>query len=204
MKLLLVSQRIDDIKKRNEIRDSLDQKLLEFIFQSGFLSIQVPNFFFTKNFERDKADKYFSNWLSRISPDGIILSGGNNLGEFIERDITEYNLLKFSQENRLPTLGICRGMQMMAKFSGTKLINVIGHVNTRHKLIGDIKMEVNSFHEKALAECPSEYKIIARSKDNIIKAIKHKSLPWEGWMWHPEREIPFNPYDVKRLKSLFE
>lgn len=204
MKLILVTQRIDFIKKRNEFRDSIDQKLLELIIQSGYLVVQVPNKFFFKEFKKDQANIFFNSWLSRISPDGIVLSGGNNIGDFPERDITELSLLRYAEKLKLPTLGICRGMQMMGKFAGTKLIKVNGHVNKRHKLIGDIDIEVNSFHDWALAECPPEYKLLAKSKDNIIKAIKHKSLPWEGWMWHPERESPFKIYDVDRLKILFK
>jgi putative glutamine amidotransferase len=28
-------------------------------------------------------------------------------------------------------------------------------------------------------------------------------MPWEGWMWHPEREEVFNPKDLQRIRDLF-
>ena len=47
--------------------------------------------------------------------------------------------------------------------------------------------EVNSFHDWGLDNCPPNFEIMARTNDGVIEAIKHKVLPWEGWMWHPER-----------------
>jgi putative glutamine amidotransferase len=45
--------------------------------------------------------------------------------------------------------------------------------------------------------------VIARSEDGSIEAIRHTSLLWEGWMWHPEREETFASHDIRRLKMLF-
>lgn len=204
MKLLLVSQRVDKIKSRNEIRDSVDQKLLEFIKSSGYSFIQVPNIFFNDPSSKQEGKRDLNLWISNISPDGVVLSGGNDLNSFPQRDSTEYNLLKYAKKNDLPTLGICRGMQLMASLEGIKLVKIDGHINKRHFIRGEINMEVNSFHNQALSQCPDDYYVIAKSLDNIIKAIKHKSLPWEGWMWHPERETPFKNLDKLRFKDLFK
>ena len=62
--------------------------------------------------------------------------------------------------------------------------------------------EVNSYHNLVLTSCPSEYDVIARSIDGEIEAIRHQSLPWEGWMWHPEREKVFNADDIVRTKDV--
>ena len=40
-------------------------------------------------------------------------------------------------------------------------------------------------------------------EDGFIEAIAHRYLPWEGWMWHPERETPFLEQDTRRIKALF-
>ena len=45
--------------------------------------------------------------------------------------------------------------------------------------------------------------VISRSDGNTIEAIKHCKLPWEGWMWHPERELSFDKRDIDRLSALF-
>ena len=41
-----------------------------------------------------------------------------------------------------------------------------------------------------------------RSKDGEIESIVHKSLPWKGIMWHPEREEEFNKLDIKYIREL--
>jgi putative glutamine amidotransferase len=62
---------------------------------------------------------------------------------------------------------------------------------------------VNSYHGFSLATGPLDFEVLARSEDGEIEAIRHKSLPWEGWMWHPEREENFAARDVQRIKALF-
>jgi putative glutamine amidotransferase len=94
-------------------------------------------------------------------------------------------------------------MQMMACQCLVSLIGVSGHVRTRHQLAGEIRGEVNSYHGLALAECPPGYRVLARSEDGGIEAIRRNGLPWEGWMWHPERELPFAERDLMRLRNLF-
>ena len=67
-----------------------------------------------------------------------------------------------------------------------------------------IKKEVNSYHAYSITECPKGFEILALSEDGEIEAIRHSSLPFEGWMWHPEREIKFSNNDIYRLKKLFK
>ena len=47
--------------------------------------------------------------------------------------------------------------------------------------------------------CPNDYHVLARSEDGEIEAIHHDKYPWEGWMWHPEREENFDERDLKKL-----
>lgn len=193
MKIVAVSQRVDHYPDRNETRDALDQRLAAFVAICGHVPVPVPN----------ALGGAIRDWLTVVQPAAVVLSGGNDIGQCAERDNTEDALLTYAQERHLPVLGICRGMQMMAHWAGTGLHPVHGHVRTRHRLSGEITGEANSYHGFALAACPTGFEVLARSEDGEIEAIRHQSLPWEGWMWHPEREPNFSEHDIQRLKALF-
>ncbi len=203
MSLIVVTQRIDYYSDRNETRDSLDQRLVAFISKAGFNSFPLPNCI-DANMSEEYQSKTIDKWMSSINPQGIVLSGGNNIGEYSNRDLTEKKLLNFAITRKIPVLGICRGMQMLANFEKIGLHPVIGHVKTRHKIRGEINMITNSFHNFSINECSNKYKILAKSEDGEIEAIRHLNLPWEGWMWHPEREINFNLEDINRIKNHFK
>jgi N5-(cytidine 5'-diphosphoramidyl)-L-glutamine hydrolase len=148
------------------------------------------------------------SWLEATQPGALVLSGGNDIGEYSSRDNTERYLLTWAESKCVPVLGICRGLQMMSVWAGTDLVKREGHVGTRHQLVisgqkNKWPSNVNSYHNWGLASCPDGFEIAALAEDDSIEAIKHTSLPWEGWMWHPEREASFAPQDTKRIKRLF-
>jgi N5-(cytidine 5'-diphosphoramidyl)-L-glutamine hydrolase len=201
MKTVVVSQRIDNYVERNEIRDAIDQKLTLWLSQAGYIVIPVPNQLALVPTAQEIG---FHDWIHSIKPDAIVLSGGNDIGEFIERDNLERALLAYACHLKIPVLGLCRGMQMMAVVGGVELKPVAGHVRKRHRLKGQITDEVNSYHHLALSQCPTDYTVLASSDDNQIEAIQHQHLPWQGWMWHPERELIFSDQDTQRLKALFK
>ena len=203
-----VSQRVDVWADRGERRDAVDQRLCQWLTASGCIQVPVPNIFMPKA-KRDDNRMGLQDWLFAINPDAVLLSGGNDIGEVPERDSTEHCLLAYAKDQRLPTLGICRGMQMMAVWANGSLISVSGHVRTRHHLqiaaiSGEWPDEVNSFHNVALADCPPGFVVMARAEDGTIEAMRHEVLPWEGWMWHPERESTFSPPDMNRFQALIQ
>jgi len=203
VKIVAVSQRVDHYPDRSETRDALDQRLIAFLLAAGFIPVPVPNGLHKFLPGGRSNSEALAAWLAAVKPQAFVLSGGNDVGQCRERDLTESALLDHASQHQIPLLGICRGMQMMAHWSGTDLHPVHGHVRTRHCLAGEIAGEVNSYHGFSLATCPAGFEVLARSDDGEIEAIRHQSLPWEGWMWHPEREENFAARDVQRIKALF-
>ncbi len=195
MKAVAVSQRVDNYPQRHETRDALDQRLTHWLFSAGYMPYPVPNVLLDIN--------ALAAWLDVLRPAGILLSGGNDLGQVGCRDRTEEVLLNYAQQHRLPLLGICRGMQMMGLWTQTELKPVSGHVASRHTLAGEMAGNVNSYHNHSLVACPAGFRVLAQSEDGEIEAVRHLTLPWEGWMWHPEREDAFSAGDLQRLRSLF-
>lgn len=198
-----VSQRVDHYPERDETRDAVDQNLIRFIQVAGFIPVPVPNGLCRRLPEGRCVPEALDVWLAAVKPQAIVLSGGNDIGHCRERDLTEGRLLIYASQNKMPLLGICRGMQMMAHWAGVGLRSVQGHVRTRHGITGEVVGQVNSYHDFALATCPVDFEVLARSEDGEIEAVRHQSLPWEGWMWHPEREENFAARDVQRIKALF-
>jgi gamma-glutamyl-gamma-aminobutyrate hydrolase PuuD len=197
-----ISQRVDYLPLRNERRDSLDQKMVDFVIASNCVPVPIPNNIIGNTNRQQKAYHLINEWISNLGITAIILSGGNDVGSNLERDITERCLIRHSKEFKRPTLGLCRGMQLLAIEAGAKLKQVNGHTRSRHFIYGEIQGEVNSYHKYSITACPKNYTILARTKDREIEAIKHKHFPIEAWMWHPEREDPLNMRDLERFRNL--
>ncbi|HJT51456.1 MAG TPA: gamma-glutamyl-gamma-aminobutyrate hydrolase family protein [Nitrosospira sp.] len=204
-----ISQRVEVWADRGERRDALDQRLCQWLMAVGCVPVPVPNVLSTPSkAERDETWMGLQSWLLAVKPDAVVLSGGNDIGEALERDNAEHQLLAYAKDRALPALGICRGMQMMVVWANGSLVPVRGHVRTRHRLQvaaspGEWPDEVNSFHNIGLADCPPGFVVTARAEDGTIEAMRHEILPWEGWMWHPERETNFQSLDMNRLQALF-
>jgi len=199
-KFVLVSQRIDWWKERGEKRDALDQRLVAFLKKCGFLAMPVPNVF-------EKKD--LLSLCNVLKPAGFVLSGGNDIGTFPERDKLEKAMLELAIEKKMPLIGICRGMQMIVKFFGGELCPVKGHVRTLHRLtlVGQgfrLSPLVNSYHEFGVKSLPEELVALAFAEDGVVEAVAHKSLPVLGIMWHPERNEPFDAEDVLLFKKMFD
>lgn len=197
MKRVAISQRVDSHPERRETRDALDQRLVDWVLDAGYLPLPIPN-------SLGVCGDALATWLQGINPDALLLSGGNDIGESLARDTTEKKLLDFAKSQALPVLGICHGMQMMNAWAGGTLLACSNHVRTRHDLHGDFTENVNSYHNFALAQCPPDFHIVAKSEDGTIEAIRHDTLPWEGWMWHPEREPEFDQRHLVRVRKLFQ
>ena len=157
--------------------------------------------------------------------DGLILSGGHDvdpllfgeephqkLGETLpERDVFDLNLIKYAKEFKIPTLGICRGHQILNVANGGTLhqdLSLIDGCYIKHNqqklphqgthttkveknstlntILGDEVM-TNSFHHIAVNKVASGFKAVAFAKDGVIEAIESLETPFRlGVQWHPE------------------
>ncbi|MBA2560673.1 MAG: gamma-glutamyl-gamma-aminobutyrate hydrolase family protein [Propionibacteriales bacterium] len=157
--------------------------------------------------------------LARL--DGLVLIGGADVESRhygqephllaqesrVDRDASEL-LLATTARDRIPVLGVCRGMQIMAVAAGgvleQHLPDRIGHlehapgpatygrrvVEPRRgsrlaSLLGD-RLEVNCHHHQGVASHPS-YEVAAWSSDGVIEAIESPDSAFHiGVQWHPE------------------
>ncbi len=202
MKKILITQRMDMIENIKEMRESLDIRLINLIREINMLPIQIssPAAAHCQNIE---------NYIDIFKPNGILLSGGNNLGEYVLRDKFEKDILHFSKKNNLPIFGICRGFQILNSFCNGSLIKIENHCNTRHCLKGEKSFnnrEVNSYHNYGvtLKTLGNDLIPLAMTEDGCIEAIKHAKYPWIAIMWHPERENILNYDDLKFIQNHFE
>lgn len=191
-----ISMRIVQAVGYAETRDALSQEWARLMAQALPDTPWLP----IPNLGAESVVAFCKDWKLN----GLILSGGDDIGQSPLRDSTEHALLDWAEQYDVPTLGVCRGMQLMCARSGAVLVEVQGHVRTRHALLGERKGEVNSFHAWAPDRCPSGFRSTAHSTDGVLEAVAHDTLPWEGWMWHPEREASPDALDVQGLKRIFE
>jgi putative glutamine amidotransferase len=190
---IAISQRIDYIKDREEHRDSLDQRLIEFIDSLNLTPLLIPN-------SLVNSGERLEGWLNSIKPNGILFSGGNNIGDFSSRDKTEKKIYQWAIERSIPLFGICQ-------INGVNLKYVSNHVSVNHKINLSNHNQLitrKSFHEFAIQDCPNDFKITHYTSDGIIEGIEHYSKNIKAIMWHPEREDIFFEYDKEMIKNFYE
>ena len=193
LKIGISQRRMHDVKTL-ENRDGLDIRLMKLIWDLGFLPVPLTAIM-----------RNNSEYLSNLSLDGFILSGGNNIGESSDRDVLEHDILTYSTELHKPVLGICRGMQFINKFQDGTLQKITGHVATSHTVSGSLfdnfKVQVNSFHNYGILSdgLGNDLSALAHSDDGVVEALSHSHHKWMGIMWHPERDDHTSEMDKKLI-----
>lgn len=143
--------------------------------------------------------------------DKIVFSPGPNLPEkagFMMKIIANYH-------KSIPMLGVCLGFQALTIYFGGKLYNQteVRHgvqttckVNLKSTLFKNTSspLQVGLYHSWALEpeSIPDCLKITATSKENVIMAIEHKTLPLYGVQFHPESIL--TEFGMQILKNFLE
>jgi len=175
--------------------------------------------------------------------DGIVFPGGADVapqeyGEapidnvnIIEapRDRTELTLARWAFADDLPTLGICRGQQLLNVALGGTLYQDLRHqqvTTVEHsdvdgrarnallhrvrldpgsrlaQLIDETSIEVNSLHHQAVKSVAPQLKVTGTSDDGVIESLESDDRRFLiAVQWHPE-EIDDLPW-VQRLFAGF-
>ena len=159
--------------------------------------------------------------------DGVILTGGEDINPLeyndtnnikvcgtinFSRDTLERKLFDFAFKNKLPLIGVCRGMQMMNVASGGTLYGDIpSEIGTTviHRNNGEVMHEialcdtsslifpngtdtfmVNSWHHQGLKDISENLLVIARAFDGLPEAVvmNNSVHPFMiAVQFHPER-----------------
>ena len=153
--------------------------------------------------------------------DGVLMPGGNKWYEF-----DEY-ICKYALDNDIPLLGICMGMQLLAKRLNNSKIDgldntILNNTDINHnrpgeeyahnvkikkdsllyEILNKEEINVNSRHNYHV---PKELKYLetAYSSDGIIEAVDNKDSKFTlGVQWHPE-VMCFYDDDAKKIIKAF-
>ena len=195
---IVVSMRPLKLNRIKETRDTVDQKLVSWINKIGYVPLLLPN------------TGKLSMYINKIKISGFVIGGGGKIDKSSLRYKREKEILKYSIFKKIPTLGICYGMQLMSSFEGGRLNKIKKHVKINHKIINIYKdnsiypNKVNSYHNYTIEKLPKNFNILCTCEKGSIEAIKHKKFRWMGWMWHPERDKVFDPKLLKISKKFFK
>lgn len=163
--------------------------------------------------------------LDRLS--AIVLSGGPDLHPATygreehpelgptERDLDafEISLVRRADARRLPTLGVCRGAQVLnVARGGTLHQHLPGHrqaergSETTHRvrlaersaiasLLGTRQLDVNSFHHQAIDRLGDGLRVAGRSEDGLVEAVEDPARDFVvGVQWHAECLVEQEPH----------
>ena len=160
--------------------------------------------------------------------DGLVLSGGNDVtpdlyGQAvthahdtdIDTDLSDISLVRAARDMRLPTLGICRGLQVMNVALGGTLHQEVTGVSDPHPrrpsdrtealayrhpvhLLEGSHLEaayrtttrvVTSLHHQGIDDLADAFTAVAHADDGLIEGIESADERWfaVGVQWHPEK-----------------
>ena len=138
--------------------------------------------------------------IKKLSPNRIVISPGPGWPQ--DAGIIMKLITYFS--SKLPILGVCLGHQAIAQSFGGKIVLAPEMMHGKSSKIfhsgnGIFKNVPNPFiaaryHSLMVAPAalPTEFRVTARTEDEVIMAMEHKTLPTIGVQFHPESILTDN------------
>jgi putative glutamine amidotransferase len=145
--------------------------------------------------------------------DGVLLTGGADIGDAPERDGFELELAARALEHDVPVLGVCRGMQVMNVARGGTLIehlpDAVGHEDHRAVLGAfgdhDVRLQegslarrvaregihpTKSHHHQGVDRLGEGFEVTGwATVDDLPEALEDPSKRFAlGVQWHPEAD----------------
>lgn len=199
MKTCLMSMRITQNDTYKEMRNSIAFAYVEFFEKLGYTIVLVPN-------GTTKLLEYFRHF----DPSLVVLSGGDDIDDKDKqsRFATEAAMVEEALKRNVPIIGICRGLQMIAKqLYDAPLKRIDAHVAKPHTLQSPYRFldghRTNSFHNFGIFtdSLPKSVQIVA-TKDDIVEAFYDKEKGVLALQWHPERQN--EPFDVELVEMFLQ
>ena len=113
-----------------------------------------------------------------------------------------------------PTVGICGGMQLLARFAGgmIELGKSVEHgflpirVNDRTDLLRDLPEDAIVFHDHTdeIGILPDGFRVLASSDACAVQAFADPERRWWGTQFHPEESNAEHPAGALVLERFFE
>lgn len=211
-------------------RSYVNEDYVDSVVQNGGIPYIIP---FNENEEVVKEQL--------LNVQGLILSGGHdvdphNYGEELkqkigdvwpERDVFDIRLLKFAEENNIPVLGICRGMQIINVAHGGSLYQDLSYrkeKTLKHSqnqtptlvthtvkadpnsqianILGKDEFLTNSFHHQLVKDVAPDFTVAAKCVDGVVEAIENKDASVIGVQWHPEMLHCVVPFQNNLFKHI--
>lgn len=143
-------------------------------------------------------------------------------------DHLELRLARLAAEGDRPTLGICRGQQLLNVALGGTLIQdlpsegIHGHSQPDHReslthpvdvagtsriagIVGTAQFQVNSFHHQAVRALGRGLRPVAWSPDGVIEAFESVDHPWLlAVQFHPEDLVGFHEPSQKLFRAFVQ
>ena len=133
--------------------------------------------------------------IEKMAPNHIIISPGP--GRPIDAGICEDVIAHFA--GKIPILGVCLGHQAICETFGADITYAkeLMHgkqskvfIDRNCKMFKGLPSEINVARYHSLAaegsKLPTNLKIVAKTEDNEVMAVKHKDYEVYGLQFHPE------------------